>query len=448
MQDSNCGCRVVVTTRISEVAAQANKVYKIQPLSRKKSEKLLYARILDGERNCFDSPSAEACDKILKKCGGVPLAILLASKPGEDWSEVYNSIGFGHRGNDDVENTRKILSFSYYDLPSHLKPCLLYLRICSEDQEIEKNSLIWKWIAEGFVVHEEQAEGIGLFELGERYFNELINRSMIQPVDTVEGYVDGCRVHDIVFDLVRSLSSQENIVPVLDGNDERHKLPGSIARRLVLQRIKELSSGQLLDNIVVDKARSLIASECNICPSSRPRTPVLRVLDIDFGEKVDGGMLDHVGSLLHLRYLRLASSVRNTNIELPREVKYLKFLRTLDLWAYRIKELPEEAGLLTQLFCLRVAPGTRIPDGLIGKLTLLHERVLFSNDDDDGDDDDDDYYAAAADDDARTMQFVKELGMLRELRVLRTKIDVTGESMEKSVAVVPGQSAQYPDDAH
>ncbi|CAO2149937.1 unnamed protein product [Urochloa humidicola] len=422
LQDSNCGSRIIVTTRISEVATHAGEAYKKQPLSSDNSEKLLYARLVDGEGKYFDSPSAEACDKILKKCGGVPLAIitiasLLASKPGVDWSEVYNTIGFGHGGNDDVDNTRKILSFSYYDLPSHLKACLLYLSVFLEDQVIEKNSLIRMWIAEGFI-NEEQAAGIELYELGERCFNELINRSMIQPVETDdEGHVYGCRVHDMVFDLIRSVSSQEKFVTVLDG-DERQKLPGTIARRLALQHIKEHNGGELA-NIAVGKLRSFIASQCNL-GSSYPRIiPVsLRVLQMVYCKE---GMLDYLGSLHHLRYLQLSYMGIN---ELPREVRYLRFLQTMDILnCANIKELPEDVGLLTQLVCLRLAWEIRVPVGLIGKLTALQELwmgpVAAANDDDD--------------DAAVRIQFVKELGKLRELRILDTYIDVKSESNERAL---------------
>uniref|UniRef100_A0A0E0HHF0 Uncharacterized protein n=1 Tax=Oryza nivara TaxID=4536 RepID=A0A0E0HHF0_ORYNI len=414
LQESDCGSRLVITTRISEVATHAGEAYKIQPLSRDNSEKLLYARIVDGEWKYFDNPSAKACEKILKKCGGVPLAIitiasLLASKPGEDWSEVYNSVGFGHEDNDDV------------------------------DHVIEKNSLIWKWIAEGFI-HEELAAGLGLFELGERCFNELINRSMIQPVETKhEGYVDGCCVHDMVLDMIHSLSSEENFVTVLNG-DERQKLPGSIARRLALQRVLVHKDGQLA-NITLKNVRSLIASQCfgSLCL----HTPVLRVLDVincaesetpNVLEDRDRTMPSHLGSLLHLRYLGLVDTYIT---KLPREVRYLKFLQTLDLRGSRIKELPEEVGLLTQLVCLRADWEIMVKIGLIGKLTSLQElwiepaAAVYDDDAASVDDDDD---AAAVDDTTKsTMKFVNELGLLRELRVLRTYFEDLNESMERAL---------------
>ncbi|KQJ92589.1 putative disease resistance RPP13-like protein 3 [Brachypodium distachyon] len=144
--DSNCGSRIITTTRIFEVAEEAGDVYKQKPLSSATSKELFYTRLSIGKCKITYGQPIEISEKILQKCGGVPLAIItiasmLASKPWEDWSEVYDSIGFGDRANIHVDNTRKILLYSYYDLPCYLRACLLHLSIYLEDHEIRKDTL-------------------------------------------------------------------------------------------------------------------------------------------------------------------------------------------------------------------------------------------------------------------------------------------------------------------
>ena len=71
----------------------------------------------------------------------------------------------------------------------------------------------WRWIAEGFVVPKH---GYTLEEVGESYFNELINRNMIQQEFKYDGEAISCRVHDIVLDFIVTRSNEENFVSVLD----------------------------------------------------------------------------------------------------------------------------------------------------------------------------------------------------------------------------------------
>ena len=97
--ENNNENRIIVTTRTHEVAREAGEVYKLQSLSDENSRKLFFSRIFGGETKISDpQQNDELLDKILRKCDGIPLAIiamasLLAGKPREEWSEVHRTIG-------------------------------------------------------------------------------------------------------------------------------------------------------------------------------------------------------------------------------------------------------------------------------------------------------------------------------------------------------------------
>ncbi|XP_066336209.1 disease resistance protein Pik-2-like isoform X2 [Miscanthus floridulus] len=302
--ENNHGSKVITTTRNVDVAKASGEVYKLKQLSYDDSMKLFYTRLSRADRKFLDNHPDDISEKILKKCAGIPLAIitmasLLAGKPECEWSKVYNSIGFHTTDNKEAEDTMTILSFSYYDLPPHLRTCLLYLSTYPEDYFIEKKPLIWKWIAEGFI---DGKQGTRLFELGERYFNDLINRSLIQPVENEwNGKVESCRVHDMVLDLMRKLSSDENFIAILGDNVEGTPAPSSVRRLANQNRIAEHINSETMVTRM-PKVRSYIAFKCFI--DSRDqflRFKLLRVLDIVDCSFEKGCHLEHLGDLLHLR---------------------------------------------------------------------------------------------------------------------------------------------------
>ncbi|XP_051228043.1 disease resistance protein Pik-2-like [Lolium perenne] len=415
--ESNCGSRIITTTRKVDVAESCcygfnGRVYDLAPLSHEDSKKLFYKRIFHYEDE-HPIELEEVSEKILKKCAGLPLAIitiasLLASKPtktNELWYRVLNSIGSGHENSPSVENMRGILSLSYSDLPPHLKTCLLYLSIFPEDHMINRDKLIWRWIAEGFI-HEKQRGN--LYEQGENYFNELINRNMIQPVDTdTHGSAKTCHVHDMVLDLISSLATEENFVTILGG--QQPLSVGGKIRRLSFQQKKgehtmtetpmDLSHVRLL--LVLRSAMDMIPSLLSF--------QVLRVLELEECQHLDSHLLKDITSLLHLRYLGLGSTYIT---EIPKEIGNLQWLQTLDLRETKINELPSSIVQLRQLVRLYVSIRTRVPAG-IGNMRSLEElsRINISE----------------------SPKLMKELGALTELRVLEIWANVWDKSYEDPI---------------
>lgn len=412
--DSINGSRIITTTHIFEVATKASDIHKLEPLSPDNSKELFYRRLFGGNEKIPDEKLPEVSEKLLHKCGGVPLAIitvasLLGTKPRHDWPKIYNSIGFANEENEDVRNTRKILMFSYYDLPSYLKTCLLHLCTFPEDHLIKKKNLIWKWVAEGFIREES---GIGSYEVGERYFNELINRSMIQPVQKPYlGIINGCRLHDMVLDMICSISKEENFVHILDSN-EQHASSQSKARRLAIQK-REVQQCDPLDSMHMPHVRSFNAIMCHFgMMPSFSNFKVLRVLAMEHCTFMGDGLchLENLGRLFQLRFLGL----RGTPIyELPKEIGNLLFLRTLDLMDTKLEVLPESVGLLGQLKCLYTEIGV---SDWIGNLTSLQELRLLNV--------------------PASPNFMKELGKLTQLRVLKIQVVELDDGMIWNRALV------------
>jgi disease resistance protein RPM1 len=410
--ENNCGSRIIVTTRIQEVAEEAGEFYKLQHLSDDNSRKLFFARIFGGESKSSDQHLDDDVSKnFLSKCGGIPLAIitmasLLVGKPMEEWSGVHRSIGFANKGNYQVENTEKIISFSYYDLPSHLRTCLLYLSVFPEDYFIEIRTLVWMWVAEGFV---QEKQGMTSFEIGEGYFNELVNRSMIQMAEKEDMLAShlvittcGCRVHDMVLDLICSISSEENFVTILEKNGGESSSSQGKVRRLALQNDRTLKA-----NMEIQQVRSFISWEWDVDKGISPLSfKLVRVLALHGTYYSYYSDLEvPFRNLLHLRYLRVSAA----SIVFQAEIGTLTFLQTLDVGqAYGMAPTVTtmNVGLLTKLLCLRIRNYTEtMPDGF-GKLTSLEDLEM--------------HYQGH--EEAAFRRFVKELCGLRELRVLHLHI--------------------------
>ncbi|KAL6658081.1 hypothetical protein ACP70R_003667 [Stipagrostis hirtigluma subsp. patula] len=367
--DNNRCSRVIVTTRNSTVAEFScspsdGTMFQLDPLSDTDSRELFRQRIF-SENEEIHSELEDVSQKILKKCGGVPLAIItiasmlacIPDKTEYEWYAVYRSMGSGLAKDKTLENMRRILSLSYGDLPSYLKPCLLCLSVFPEDYNIPKDRLVRMWIAEGFV---DEKQGSNLYDLGDSYFSELVNRSMIQPVDIREfGNARACRVHDMILDLIISLSAEEHFVNISEGQLVKSSV--CKIRRLSLQGNDSAIRPPAVD---VSHVRSIIDSSHRIPPLSM--FSALRVLSL---EKFPCNNNDPkvLGILRHLRHLRLGGAFKTEHLE---EIGNLQLLKTLDLGAATIKEMPTSILQLKQLECLIVDRCVKSPDG-IGNLTSL-----------------------------------------------------------------------------
>ncbi|XP_073119378.1 putative late blight resistance protein homolog R1A-3 [Henckelia pumila] len=200
--DDNMGSRIVLTTRLVDVAAYtgySDHLHRMSLLSDDESWTLLRAKIF-GTKPCPHSLQGIG-KKIAQKCHGLPLSIVviggLLSKINmtlEAWHAVAANVTSFVSSSDD--NCLEILKLSYNYLPQHLKACFLYLGVFPEDYEISVSKLVKLWVAEGFLKHVQFQT---IENTAEKYLEELVDRNLILiSKKNSEGKIKTCRMHDLL----------------------------------------------------------------------------------------------------------------------------------------------------------------------------------------------------------------------------------------------------------
>jgi hypothetical protein len=160
---------------------------------------------------------------IVKKCDRLPLAIstiggFLATKPKTaiEWKKMNDNIHTELEINLELRTIKSILMRSYDCLSYHLKSAFLYLSIFPEDHKIRWGRLVRRWIAEGY---SRDMHGMTATELSWRYFDELLDRSMILPGEGIDPYsqkINSCQLHDMIREICISKAREENLVLTLE----------------------------------------------------------------------------------------------------------------------------------------------------------------------------------------------------------------------------------------
>lgn len=196
-----------------------------------------------------------------------------------------------------------------------------------------------------------------MFEVAESYFDELINRSIIQPVDvSITGKVKTFRVHDVMLEIIVSKSIEKNFVTLV-GN-QHTSVPQEKIRRLSVHSggaVKDISTREMLSHV-----RSLtIFADGEILQFGWMK--LVKILDLEGCEFVRNRDLKNVCRLFQLEYL----SLRKTRVmELPTQIGNLQKLETLDIRQTSIKHLPPGITNLARLASLLGGRRSYNHDGL------------------------------------------------------------------------------------
>ncbi|TXG47843.1 hypothetical protein EZV62_027137 [Acer yangbiense] len=287
--------------------------------------------------------------EIMKKCGGVPLAVkslgsMMRYKSEENqWQSVVESDLWNLP--QDENSILPALRLSYSNLPSKLQQCFAYCAIFPKDFVIEKELLIQLWMANVFISFTEKLDPE---DIGNEICNELCWRSFFEDIEKGDDFYYGKRfkMHDLVHDLAQSIMEDECFSKEIESSTNISKrtchFTSVNSQWNSYPFPKALYQVETLRTFLVRSTgwSSRVQFSCDFSKLSSFRVFGARMVWLT-------KLSSSISRLKHLRYLDLSL----TKIQmLPESICTLYNLQTLELTrCYSLWELPKHMNRLKNL---------------------------------------------------------------------------------------------------
>ncbi|KAL8218552.1 hypothetical protein R6Q57_021925 [Mikania cordata] len=211
--DDKVGSRVLITSRDIELSSHVQAAKPAHVL-RLRTEDESWAIFLKKVFRTGICPPwlEEYADVIIRKCKGLPLAIVITAGLLKNdfsvhwWLQISASLHSFMQS--DPSQYMDSLALSYNHLPPHLRHCFVFVGVFPEDYDIPVTKLIWLWIAQGFI---HETESRILEDVAEDVFQNLIKRGLLMIAKKrANGHIKTCRIHDLLRDLCLKKANEEN----------------------------------------------------------------------------------------------------------------------------------------------------------------------------------------------------------------------------------------------